>query len=217
MPDRWSRFSPLIGVVFVVLLLIGIFGSGESPEANASSAKVVAYYRDNGSKVKTFDIIFILAFLALVAFAAVLRSYLRQARSAEGAAALALAGAVLMAVGALVGTGIELGLAENIRHLEPSAVQALNLITDESFIPALVGACLFGLGSGVAILRGANLPRWLGFAAIVIGVLAVVPPASIVALFALVVWSLIVSVLMFLRTGARDAADASPPLVATSG
>jgi hypothetical protein len=217
MPDRWSRFAPLIGVVFVVLIVIGIIGSGESPEANASSAKVVAYYRENSSKVKTFDIIFIFAFLTLVAFAAVLRSYLRGAPAAEGAAALALAGAVLMAAGALVGTGIELGIAENISHLEPSAAQALNVITDETFIPALVGAFLFGVGSGVAILRGANLPKWLGFVAIVIGVLAVVPPTSMPALFALVIWSLVVSILMFLRTGARGAADGSAPLAATSG
>jgi hypothetical protein len=92
MSDRWGRLAPLVGLVFVVLIVVGIVGSGESPEGNASSAKVISYYSNNSSKVKTFDIIFIFAFLALVLFAAVLRSYLRSTPASEGAAALVLAG-----------------------------------------------------------------------------------------------------------------------------
>ncbi|HXW59519.1 MAG TPA: DUF4386 family protein [Solirubrobacteraceae bacterium] len=210
MTDRWSRFAPLIGVLFVALTVVGIFGSGESPEGNASSAKVIAYYHLHESNVKTFDIVFIFAFLALVVFAAVLRSFLRRAPRAEGAAAVVLAGALLMAAAALIGTSIELGLAENITHLERSTAQALNLISDEIFLPALCGAFLFSVGSGVAILRGANLPKWLGWVAIVIGVLTLVPPTSMPALFALLIWSLLVSILMFLRTGADSAVDAAP-------
>jgi hypothetical protein len=210
MSDRWGRLAPLVGLVFVVLIVVGIVGSGESPEGNASSAKVISYYSNNSSKVKTFDIIFIFAFLALVLFAAVLRSYLRSTPASEGAAALVLAGALLMAVSALIGSAVELGLAENISHLEPAAVQSLNLISDEIFLPALGGAFLFGLGSGIAILRGARLPNWLGWVAIVIGVLAVIPPTSFPALFALVIWTAIVSVLMYLRSGGPVSAASTP-------
>jgi hypothetical protein len=210
MSDRWGRLAPLVGLVFVVLIVVGIVGSGESPEGNASSAKVISYYSNNSSKVKTFDIIFIFAFLALVLFAAVLRSYLRSTPASEGAAALVLAGALLMAVSALIGSAVELGLAENISHLEPAAVQSLNLISDEIFLPALGGAFLFGLGSGIAILRGARLPNWLGWVAIVIGVLAVIPPTSFPALFALVIWTAIVSVLMYLRSGGPVGAASTP-------
>jgi hypothetical protein len=210
MSDRLGRLAPLVGLVFVVLIVVGIVGSGESPEGNASSAKVISYYSNNSSKVKTFDIIFIFAFLALVLFAAVLRSYLRSTPASEGAAALVLAGALLMAVSALIGSAVELGLVENISHLEPAAVQSLNLISDEIFLPALGGAFLFGLGSGIAILRGARLPNWLGWAAIVIGVLAVIPPTSFPALFALVIWTAIVSVLMYLRGGGPVGATSTP-------
>lgn len=80
------------------------------------------------------------------------------------------------AASALIGIAVELGIAENLTHLELSTVQAMNLISDELFLPSFAGAFLFGLASGIAILRGARLPKWLGWVAIVIGVLALIPP-----------------------------------------
>ena len=65
------------------------------------------------------------------------------------------------------------------------------------------GFCVFGIASGLAILRGAALPKWLGWLAILIGVL-VVAPAEFVGVLLLVVWIVSVSVLMIQRS------DASP-------
>lgn len=211
MSDRWGRRAPLVGLLFLVLIVIAIVGSGESPEASATPAQVVAYYTRQSSNVKTFDIVFIFAFLAFVLFGAALRAYLRRTARAEAAASLALAGSVLLSAGVVIGTSVELGLAENISHLTPSAAQALNLITDEIFVVALAGAFLFGLGSGIAILRGAALPKWLGWVAIVIGVAAVIPPVSVVALLALVLWTAVVSVLAYLRDGSGRGAPAARP------
>jgi len=73
--------APLVGIVFVVLAVVGVAGSSESPEGNASASRVVAYYTRHSSNVKTFAIIFVLAFLAFVLFAGVLRSYLRRSSS----------------------------------------------------------------------------------------------------------------------------------------
>ncbi len=215
MSDRWGRLAPLVGIVFVVLVVVGIAGSGESPEGNASTAKVVAYYTRNSSNVKTFDIIFVLAFLAFVLFAGALRSYLRRSSGAEGPAAVALGGAILLATATMIGSAVEFGLAENIAHLQPSAAQALNLLSDEIFIPALAGAFLFGLCSGIAILRGARLPSWMGWVAIVIGVAALIPPASLPALFALVIWTAIASVLMYLGSGSSPAGGSAEAALAS--
>lgn len=60
---------------------------------------------------------------------------------------------------------------------------------------------MFGIASGIAILRGAPLPNWLGWVAILIGIV-VVTPAEFVAVIVLAVWIVIVSILIATRNHA---------------
>jgi hypothetical protein len=59
-------------------------------------------------------------------------------------------------------------------------------------------------------MRGAALPKWLGWVAIVIGILTLIPPTSFPALFAFLIWTVIVSVLMYLRGGGSVGAAITP-------
>ena len=211
MADRWGRLAPLTGVLFGVLVLVAVFtNNSETPKASASAARVVSYYAAHRSEVETSGILFALAFLVLLLFAGALRSYLRRTSAAEGLSALVLAGAVLMVAGALAGTGVEYGIAHNLHDLSPETIKTLNFVSSELFLPLLAGGFTFGVCSGIAILRGAALPTWLGWVAIVIGIATLIPPTSFPALFAFVIWSIIVSVLMYRRSGSVDAAGTSP-------
>ena len=58
---------------------------------------------------------------------------------------------------------------------------------------------MFGLASGVAILRGARLPNWLGWVAVVIGIVMATPVFWFAGVV-LFVWVLIVSTLIYLRS-----------------
>ncbi len=95
MSDRLGRLVTLTGVLFAALVLVAFFIGSESPGSNESSAKIASYYETHSSEVKASAIIFGLAFLVLVVFAAVLRSYLRRTPAAEGTSALLLAGSML--------------------------------------------------------------------------------------------------------------------------
>lgn len=215
MSDRWSRMAPLTGVLFVVLTIVAVFSNNaETPKPSAGAAKVFAFYSAHRSEVETSGIMFALAFLVLVLFAGAVRAYLRQNGASEGLSALVLAGGVLMATGALAATGIEYGLAHNLHYFSPEAAKTLNFISNELFLPVLAGGFLFGVCSGLAILRGSALPDWLGWVAIVIGIAVLVPPASFPALLAFLIWSLVVAVLMYLRTGGREAAAGTPAAAA---
>jgi hypothetical protein len=215
MSDRWGRLAPLTGVLFAVLTVAAIVAnSGESPKASAGPLKVFAYYAKHRSGVQTSAILFALAFLVLMLFAGALRSYLRRTPAAEGLGALVLAGAVLMAAGALVGGGVEYGLAHNIHSLGLEEARTLNLLSDELFLPILAGGFVFGVCAGIAILRGAALPTWLGWAAIVIGIVTIVPPASMFALLAFIVWTVVVAILMYRRIGVPAGTGAASPPVA---
>jgi hypothetical protein len=211
MSDRWSRLAPLTGAVFVVLAVVAVFASGEeTPKASASATKVVSFYSKHHSALERGAILFALTFLALVLFSGALRSYLRRTSGCEGLAAMVLAGAILMAVGALGGTGVEYGIAHNLHDLSPEAVKTLNFISAELFLPVLAGGFIFGTCAGLAILRGADLPNWLGWVAVLLGIAAIVPPASFIALGVLVIWSLVVTILMYRRSGEPVAANAVP-------
>jgi len=202
MVDRWGRLAPLTGVLFGVIVVAAVFTSNsETPKPSASAAKVVSYYTEHRSEVETSGILFALAFLVLVLFSGALRSYLRRTSATEGLATLVLAGAVLMAAGALMGTGVEYGVAHSLHDLSPETAKTLNFISSELFLPVLAGGFIFGVCSGLAILRGAALPKWLGWVAIVIGIAVLIPPASFPALFAFVIWSIVVSILMYARSG----------------
>jgi hypothetical protein len=218
MPDRLSRLAPLTGILFTVLVVAGIVTGGESPDTKEPAAKIVAYYASHEYEVKTSSVLFALAFLALVLFAASLRSYFRRTPAAEGLGALVLAGAVLSAAGALIGSAVEIGVAGEIHNLEPQSVKTLNFFAEEvAFLPIIGGAFLLALASGLAILRGARLPKWLGWVAIVLGIAALIPPSSFPALLGFAIWSVVVSILIYRRTGGAQKPGADTPVVAAAG
>jgi hypothetical protein len=209
MSNRLSRLTtPLTGVLFVGLGLATIFlGSNNTPDSSWSGARVIAFYEVHRHDQRISDVLGAVAFMFLVFFAASLRGYLRRANAAEGASTLALAGAALFAVGFVISVGFDYALADVPGRLAPAAAQALNVASNDVWFLVPVGGCVFSIGNGVAILRGAPLPNWLGWVAIVIGI-AAFTPALFFALFALLVWVLVVSVLIYLRSGSATPAVA---------
>jgi hypothetical protein len=109
-----------------------------------------------------------------------------------------------LAVGATVYFGFDYVLAVVPSHLDPAAAQALNLLALKLAFPFALGGCVFGLASGLAILRSRQLPVWLGWVAIVIG-LVMATPGVLLGLVALIVWTAVVSVLTFRRASSQPA------------
>jgi hypothetical protein len=121
-----------------------------------------------------------------------------------------LVGAALFAVGFILSFAIDLALSDVPGSLTPAAAQALNVLENDIWFLVPIGASIFAISGGIAILRGALLPKWLGWVAVVLG-LAESSPALFFALFALLIWLLIVSFLVYRRSGPTAAPGASPP------
>jgi len=211
MPARWSRLAPLTGVLFVAFAVASFPVSSNTPNSDASGARVIAFYEAHQSSQRVSDVLFVVASVFLMFFAGSLRGYLRRTPAAEALSAVVLAGAVPLAVGIALFSGLDFALADVPSHLEPAAAQALNVLNNDLFFPIAVGGGVFGIASGLAILRGAPLPKWLGWAAIVIGI-ASMTPAGFPALLAFFVWTVIVSILVYLRSapGAAAGSAAAP-------
>jgi hypothetical protein len=120
-----------------------------------------------------------------------------------------LASAAVLTAGACVYFGFDLTLASVPGYLQPAAAQALNVLALRLFLPVSAGGLVFGIASGLAILRGARLPTWLGWAAIVIGILTAAP-AGLLGIVALIFWTATISVLVFRREDAGAPSQSLP-------
>ena len=198
MLNRWSRLAPLTGVLFAVLAVAAFVSAAGAPSETASGARVISFYEAHSSSAKTSDYLWMFAFAFFLLFAGSLRSFLRRTAAAKALGSVVLAAAAALTVGATVYFGFDFALASVPSHLEPAAAQALNVLALKMFLPVSAAGLVFGIASGLAILRGAELPNWLGWVAIVIGIVTATP-AGLLGLVLFIFWTATVSVLIWKR------------------
>jgi hypothetical protein len=206
MSDRWSRYAPLTGVVFVGLLVAVFATSGSTPGVHSTGAHVISFYKAHHGEQIAGNVLGAVGVAFFLFFAATLRARLRRREGGEALAALAFGGAVLLAVGGAAFSALGFALADARNTLDPSAAQALNVLINDFFFPLAVGTCVFMIGNWLAIVRTGALPKWLGWVALPIGI-AALTPAGFIVFLVLLAWSLIVSVLLYLQP---DQSPASP-------
>jgi len=207
----WRRIAPLTGVAFVVLLVVAFIVGGDTPDFDDSAEDVVSFYSSHESSQFVSAILGAYAVLFFVFFAGILRGALRRTEEPPGVlSVVCFGGALLVAIGGLIFAGLTFILADvaDEETIDPVVSQTLNTLSGEFFIPLTVGVAVFLIAAGIAILRGAALPRWMGWAGLVIGVLAVTP-VGFFAFLAMLAWVLVTSIVLYLRTPAA-AARSSP-------
>jgi hypothetical protein len=200
--------APLTGVGFVVIAIIGFIVGGEPPEAGDPIQEIVDHYVDNKDSVQVGAGLVSVAAAFLIFFAGYLRKVLRAGEGEGGVlSAVVLVGAAVMAVGAAIDSTISFALAEAADDVDPIAMQALQALWDNDFMPIALGSAVFLLASGISIVRHGALPKWLGWAAILFGVISLTP-VGFIGFLGGALWILVVSVMLALR--ARPASPAAP-------
>ena len=167
---------------------------------------MLAFYRANGTTAETADILLVAGFVCFLLFAGSLRTHLRETDGAEGLSAVLLAGAAVLTAGAAAYFGADFVLAKMPATIAPPAAQALNMLALYLVLPLSAGGLVFAAAAGVTIARWASLPRWLGWAVMVIGIL-LASPALILGVVALALWTATVSILVWRRAARASAAD----------
>jgi hypothetical protein len=191
---------PLTGVLFVALVVVAFILLGEGQDATKKSAQEIAdFYQDNEDEQTIGSFLIGLAGVVFLFFAGWVRKVLRDAEGPGGTlSAVSFAGAIVFVTGAAIGATINLALADLSDDLDPVALQAINGISWDYFIPFAVGMSAFLLATGISAVRHAALPKWLGWIAIVLGV-ATYTPAGFFALLAGLAWILVASIMLTLR------------------
>jgi hypothetical protein len=209
--DRASRWLIWSGPLFAVVFLVLSFATGSPPGDGASAAKVMAFYHDHRNGQLTSVFLSPLGAALLVLFAAQVRMRARSLRQTTTGPTVLLAGAVLWAGGLLLGSAITLAQVGAADKKQAEAGLALNQLSNASWIPFIAGIAIFLIGAGMTGLGTAITPKWLGWAALAVGVVSLAGPGGFIGFFGAPVWILISGILLATRN--RVGSSTTPPLV----
>jgi hypothetical protein len=191
-----------MGIVFSVLFVVANVFLGSTPSEKASPLKIVNYYGSHKTSVMAG--VFAVAFAALVFsfFLSALRRAVAGANADSGYLTQAtLVGGAIYLGGLLLMDVLNVSLIDAAHYHAQTAAQTLSLLANDDWVPVVVGLSIVALSTGIATLRGRALPKWLGWASIVLGILAVSGPVGGIAFLLAPVWTLAVGIALIRRPG----------------
>jgi hypothetical protein len=200
--------APLTGVLFFVVIVAAVLVLGEEPPdpTKDSAQEVVDFYKDNDDQAMLSAVLFSFAGALLVFFGGWLRGILRAAPgSTDVLSTIAFGGALVLAAGLATNAAFQFAAADLVDDVDSGVINTLNALTWDFFFPMAVGTMVMTIAAGLSIVRHGGLPKWLGWVAIVIGLVAHTPLGFFGAL-AGALWIVVVSVLGVI--GARRASTA---------
>ncbi|MGZ5326394.1 MAG: hypothetical protein ACXWEL_07160 [Solirubrobacterales bacterium] len=194
-----KQLVPLSGVAAVALIVAAFAVGGETPDADASLNEVVSYYHDHDTDLQISGGLLGLGAFFFLVFSTTVAGLLRRAQGESGgSSALAFGGGVVFTVGLTIFAGLGFTAADAVDDVDPVVVQTLNALGSDMFFTVAVGTAAFALGAGIAALKTGALPKWLAWAAIVIGVIAITP-IGFAGFLLLGVWTLVASVTLAMK------------------
>jgi FtsH-binding integral membrane protein len=172
MAQRWKRLTPpLAGVALVALVVVGLFLQ-DTPDADSSGAKVIDYYTSHEGKTGASLIMFGYAGVMSIIFYSGVATYLRR-RGAELTATLMVAGGVVFGASLCLASGTAAVLLDKTDKMSPDVAQALNRVSEDLFwVMMIAGLMIATLSMGIAMLQTKSMPKALGIATVVVGVVA---------------------------------------------
>ena len=204
--STWERLAPLTGLVFVAIVVVVFATGGSTPGDHDTAQQVQSFYGQHHDKHMTLAFIMAISIPFLLFFISILRYELRRAGGSGQLANAAFAGGVLAAAGFGILAFVHLALADaGGSDKTIGTTQALNVLDNNDFLPMAAGMGVLVLAAGLSTIRHGGLPKWLGWAGVVIGA-ASFTPAGFFAFLLSGIWVVIVSILLTL--GRRSAAPA---------
>jgi hypothetical protein len=203
----WERLAPLTGLVFVVIAALAFAIGGSTPGNHDTAQEVQSFYGQHHDKHILISFILALSIPFLLFFVSILRFELRRAGGTGQLANAAFAGGVLAGVGFGILAFVHFALADAADSANTiGTTQVLNVLDNGDFIPVAAGMGVLMLGAGLSTVRHGGLPTWLGWAGVVIGILAFTP-AGFFAFLASGIWIALAGILL---TQARHSASPAP-------
>jgi hypothetical protein len=196
-----KRLLPLSGIVFVVLTVLAIVVlGGNTPDTDASASKVLSFYDTHTVREEVG--VFVLAASApfLVFFGVSLATALSPTDAGRTPVweRVLIGGTVLVAAAWLVTASIHFALTDGAdQGISATALQALNVLDGNTWILFNSALGVMMLGAAGSLIPRARAYRWLGWAALILGLALFIPFADFFALLLTGVWIIVTSVMLF--------------------
>lgn len=207
--QRMARLMGPLGLVVVVLVFLG-FGpiTGTTPDEKASGAAVVSAYSQHGTRDMLGFCLVAVAVGLLLFYGSALRMKLRQAEGDRTfLSTTAFAGVLMAAAGLLVAGVIHFALLLAARNNLPDVARTLNFLDSNDFWPIQFGVAAITIPTGLSILNGSSMRKWLGWVSIVVGVVSALGPLGFFGLLAFILWLPVAGFII----GRHDPAAATKP------
>lgn len=198
-----ARWAPALGILAPLLWFAGVTvsESGGSPDQAAEAEEILTYFQEETGPILLGAILFMLGTLAFILFATVLRERWRVAGAADGTVTLGyvtgLLGSAFLAATWGPQLGIAIAIEETDAALSPATAEMAWHAGTGFFVLGEMLLALFLFATAALIMRSAVLPSWLGWVAILLGVVALVPPIGWAAIiFGLPLWLVVTSIML---------------------
>jgi hypothetical protein len=216
-PSRSVQRLGALGIVYAVLYIVASAFTLNVPQAGAGAPQVITYYSSHFAPITASIFLMIAGSVVFLFFLSSLRRALDLSGESRVLSSVVTAGGAVYAAGLLVDALLANALLDAGHYHSVAAASAINVIAANDWAPVVAGLSAVALGTGVAALRGGGLPRWLAWASIVLGVLAVAGPLGEVALWVSPLWSVAVGITLMRPSGRAPAIpSADPSLAATA-
>jgi hypothetical protein len=210
---RWERFSPLAGIVAVALWVLGtIIAESTDYSDKNTPEEILAVLQQDGNTIIAGGIIFGFGVVFFIWFLGSLRAALYSAEGGIGRLTSIAYGSGMLAALCLLFqiTPIVQG-AFNDDDLSADTAQSLNEMGESFFGGAEFTLLAMFLAAGLLLVRTRVLGAWLGWVSLAIALLlAIIPIGWAGVVFAFPLWTIVTSVLLYLR----GATATAPPSTA---
>ncbi|MBA2384362.1 MAG: hypothetical protein H0V68_06840 [Actinobacteria bacterium] len=195
-----SRWLPLSGIVFVVIMLVAIVAiSGSTPSTDDSAAEIASFYDEESVRqgVAAFVLAATVPFLLLFAASVAGLARATDVGSREIWRRLLLGGSFILGAIIMIMALIHFALADGADDADPAALQALNLLDGNFWVAANAALGVMMLGAAGWLLGRAGHYNALGWVALVLGVGLFIPFVDFFALLLSLIWIIVTSVLLY--------------------
>lgn len=192
------RIVPLSGLAFVLAVVASFLVGGSSPDSGASASELASFY-DGGWQQGIAAMLLAATIPFLVLFAAsIAASASPDHDGAPGVWSYALVGgSVLAAAGIAVAATVHFALADGGDQIAPTALQALNSLDGNTWVAFNSGFGVMMIGAAGCLWRRSGLQLVLGRVALVLGVLLFLPFVDFLAMLVTLLWSVVMSIVLY--------------------
>lgn len=203
MTSKWQRTGSLSGILFVALVVASNLTAGSIPDPSTSPAKVIDFYTVHKTAEQLSASLTAAAVVVGLYFFWLLRNHLARASDRDQLATLGFVGAVLFGIGGCINAGLQWSLAAVPTTLTPAAAQALSVLFKDDLATGLYNAGLSAmmLFYGVAMISSKRMPAWIGWTSVVLGLVALAGPLVFLVFVMTAPWGIVVSILLYRRSG----------------